>query len=327
MFSKTVTLPVGLDDAFALVTEPARLRRWQAVSATVDLRVGGDYHWTITPGHVASGTYRVLEPGRRVVFGWGWEGSNDLPPDTSTVAITLQAVDGGTEVTLVHEGLDDQQEQQHAEGWNHYLSRLERAAVAGDAGPDEWTAVPDPLDELTAAQAVLAVLQSVLVRLTAEDQPKQTPCTDFTCHDLALHLFASLESLGAMAGVQVVNPGTGTLENKVAVMGAQMIAGWRTRGLEGTVPGPGGGQMPATYAASIIPVELLLHTWDMSRGSGKPMQVSDELVGYVHGLAEQIVPGGRGRSFGDEVPAPADASPLERLAAFAGRQPRTPVAA
>ena len=54
--------------------EPERLRRWQTISAYVDLRAGGGYRWTITPGHVAVGTYREIEPGRRVVFGWGWEG-------------------------------------------------------------------------------------------------------------------------------------------------------------------------------------------------------------------------------------------------------------
>lgn len=46
-----------------------------------------------------------------------------------------------------------------------------------------------------------------------------------------------------------------------------------------------------------------------------------EVVAYVHELAEQIVPGGRGSSFGDEVTLPADADPMQRLAAFAGRRP------
>jgi uncharacterized protein YndB with AHSA1/START domain len=69
MFTKAVVLPVDIDEAFALITEPERLRRWQTVSTRVDLRVGGDYRWTITPGHVAAGTFREVEPGKRVVFG------------------------------------------------------------------------------------------------------------------------------------------------------------------------------------------------------------------------------------------------------------------
>ena len=37
---KTVLLPVPTDEAFALITEPDRLRRWKTVSARVDLRAG-----------------------------------------------------------------------------------------------------------------------------------------------------------------------------------------------------------------------------------------------------------------------------------------------
>ena len=321
MFTKTVILPVGLDEAFALITEPERLRRWQAVSARVDLRAGGDYRWTITPGHVAAGIFREVEPGRRVVFGWGWEGNPNLAPDASTVSIDLEPVADGTRVTLTHEGLTGDQEAMHAEGWNHYLGRLEKAAATGDAGPDAWSAAPEGLDELSAAEATLAVLQGVLRRLTAEDRPKQTPCADFTCHGLAEHLFASITDLGAMAGVDVVNPGTGSLENKVATMAAQAVEGWRARGLDGTVRDPGGGELPAGLAAGVMPVEFLLHAWDMAQGSGKPMAVSDDVVAYVQKLAEQIVPGGRGSSFGDEVTPSTDADPMERLAAFSGRRP------
>ena len=321
MFTKTVVLPIDINDAFALVTEPERLRRWQTVSARVDLRAGGDYRWTITPGHVAAGTFREVEPGKRVVFGWGWVGSPDLAPDASTVAITLEPVKDGTQVTLTHEGLTDQQEAMHAEGWNHYFTRLEQAATEGDAGPDEWASAPEHLDELSAADATLSILQGVLRQLTAEDRPKQTPCADFTCHDLAEHLFGSLVAFGSMAGVEVINPETGSLENRVATMAAQAIEGWRDRGLEGTVPGPGGGEMPATFAASIMPVEFLLHAWDMAEGSGKAMVASDEVVTYVHKIAETIVPGARGAAFAEEVPASIDADPMQRLAAFTGRRP------
>jgi len=76
---KSVFLPVDPDTAFSLITEPERLRRWQTVAARVDLRVGGDYRWTITPGHSAAGTFTEVEPGRRVVFTWGWEGSAPQP--------------------------------------------------------------------------------------------------------------------------------------------------------------------------------------------------------------------------------------------------------
>src|SRR3954447_20963933 len=88
-YDKSVFVPVSPDEAFALTTEPARLRRWQAVAARVDLRAGGDYRWTIAPGHIAAGTVAEVEPGKRLVLTWGWEDSDDLPPGASTVTITV----------------------------------------------------------------------------------------------------------------------------------------------------------------------------------------------------------------------------------------------
>ncbi len=321
-FTKTATLPVSPDEAFALITEPERLRRWQTVSAVVDLRAGGSFRWTVTPGHVAGGTFREVEPGKRVVFGWGWEGSPELGPDASTVTVTVEPTEGGSMVTIVHEGLSEEQAAMHAEGWNHYFERLEKLVATGDAGPDEWAQAPENLTPVVAAEAALAAIQPVLRGLTREDQPKQTPCADFTCHDLAAHLFTSLEQLGAMAGAKVVNPEEGSLENRISVMADQAITGWRQVDLDGTVQGPGGNEMPASYLASVLPLEIALHGWDLAQASGQQMHVSEELVAYLRELAEVIVPGGReGGSFAAEVEPAADASPIDRLAAYAGRKP------
>lgn len=320
-YTKSAVLPVSPDEAFALLTEPERLRRWQTVTARVDLRAGGEYRWTVTPGHIAGGTFREVEPGKRVVFGWGWDGDDALPFDTSTVTLTVEAVEGGTRVTLEHAGLTEEQAVHHAMGWDHYFERLERMAAEGDAGPDAWAAAPEHLDALSGAEATLAVLQGVLRKLTTEDRGKQTPCAEYTCHDLAEHLFGSITGLGSMAGATVTNPEEGSLENRVSTMAGQAIEAWRARGLEGTVPSPRGGEMPAAMAAGILSIEFLLHAWDLGQASGNEVVVSDEVVAYVTEIAEKLIPGGRGAAFADEqVPAP-DADGLERLAAYSGRTP------
>jgi uncharacterized protein (TIGR03086 family) len=317
---KTVLLPVSTDEAFALITEPDRLRRWKAVSARVDLRVGGGYRYTVVPGHVAAGTFREVDPGRRIVFGWGWEDASDLGPDASTVTITLEPADGGTLVRLVHDGLTQEQAVSHLEGWNHFFGRLERAAATGDAGPDEWASVPAELNPLTSADATLAVCQHVLRGIGEDDLDRPTPCSDFTVGELADHLIGSLVSLGVMAGGSVVPAEVGSVESRVAFVGQQALEAWHQRGLEGTVK-LGEHDMPAAAAANILSIELLVHGWDFAAATGQRMSVSDEVSRYVLDLAQQVIsPQARQRgSFADAIEVGPDTGILERLIAFSGR--------
>ena len=41
-FEKSVLVPLNADETFALITQPDRLRRWQVITARVDLRAGGE---------------------------------------------------------------------------------------------------------------------------------------------------------------------------------------------------------------------------------------------------------------------------------------------
>ena len=322
---KSVLLPVSADEAFALLTEPDRLRRWKTISARVDLRAGGAYRWTIVPGHAAAGTFREIEPGRRIVFGWGWEGSPDLAPDASTVTVTLEPVEGGTLVRLVHEGLTPEQEASHLAGWTHFFARLERAATAGDAGPDEWAASPPDLDPLVSADATLAVCQHVLRGISPDDLARPTPCEDLTVAELADHLIGSLTDLGRSAGGTVRPAAVGSVESRVAVVGQQAIEAWVSRGLAGAVRLPSGGEAPAAVVVGALSTELLVHAWDFAAALGRQVPVSDDVTGYVLELAQRAVAQSatqhvkEGGSAADARAVGPDARTLERLIEFSGR--------
>ena len=319
-FEKSVLVPLSADETFALITQPDRLRRWQVVTARVDLRAGGDYRWTIIPGHSVAGTFTEVEPGRRVVFSWGWEGSAELPPGASTVIITLEPASGGTMVRLVHEGLSGEQEASHAAGWTHYLDRLVTAATAGDAGPDEWAAAP-ALDPLSAAEATLATCQLILRGVTEADYHRPTVCPEFDVAQLADHLIGTVTFLGAAAGSGAgATPGLGSLESRVAAAAQATLEAWRVRGLDGQVK-VGPHEMPAGAALGILSVEFLVHAWDFAQATGQRIGVSDEVAGHVLGVARQIIsPEVRaGGSFADPAEAGPDAGLLDRLVAFTGR--------
>ncbi|NVN00634.1 TIGR03086 family metal-binding protein [Arthrobacter sp. SDTb3-6] len=316
---KSVFIPVDPDTAFSLITEPERLRRWHTVAARVDLRVGGGYRWTITPGHSAAGTFTVVEPGRRIVFTWGWEGSG--PADgSSTVTIILEPADGGTTVHLIHAGLSVEAAAGHTEGWIHYLGRLEALAGTGDAGPDDWAAAPDPINELVSAEAALAVAQRVLAGLTAADKDLPTPCAEFTVSALVEHLVGSISGIGKAHGAELADDADASPEVRVANAAAPTLEAFNARGLEGAVD-MGFAVLPATTVANILNLEFLVHAWDFATATGRTLEASPVLADYVLGLARNtIAPGMRGKSFAEVTLVEESAESLERLVAFTGRQ-------
>jgi uncharacterized protein (TIGR03086 family) len=320
-YDKSVVVPLPPDATFALITEPERLRRWNTIASRIDLRAGGQYRWNIVPGNYAAGTVTEIEPGRRVVLGWGWEGSTALPPDASTVTITLEPADDGTIVRLVHEGLDDDQAKGHAEGWDHYLDRLVVAGADGDAGPDDWQDKPiNELDELKAAEATLAIVQRVLRRTSPADLSNSTPCTKFTVAQVVEHLAGSIVGIGGAAGAELSPTSTGVLEVDIADLAQPALEAWAKRGVEGTV-NIGVGEMPAALALGIIAVEFLVHGWDVATATGQKLIVDDDLASYVLGLSKRVV-NDELRSvvgFDPAIEPTPDASGLEQLLAFTGR--------
>ena len=319
-FDQTVVVPLDLDQTFALITQPERLRRWQTVAARVDLRVGGEYRWTVTPGHHAAGTFTEIEPGKRIAFTWGWEQNKDMAESGSVVTLTLDPVDGGTSVRLTHAGLAEQQEAAHAEGWNHYLDRLLAAAVAGDAGADPWAAAPDPVNELIAADATLAVLQRVLRSVTPADTETQTPCADYNVGQLLDHVASSISGIGQALGVQVSDDAAKTPEARIADLAQPVLEAFYRRGLEGTVD-MGFAELPGTMVASILNLEFLVHAWDFSKALGTDLSVADALTDYVEVLAQQTISEQvrAGGSFAPAQQVAETAGSLERLVAFTGR--------
>jgi uncharacterized protein (TIGR03086 family) len=319
-YEKSVVVPLSADATFDLITQPDRLRRWNSIAARVDLRAGGDYRWTVVPGSSVAGTITELEPGRRLVLGWGWEGSVDLPPDASTVTITLEPTHDGTIVRLVHEGLSEEQEKGHAAGWDHYLDRLVTAAADGDAGPDDWHGDLKDLNELKSADATLAIVERVLRQIGADDLANRTPCTEFTVAQVVEHLSGSIVAIGRAASAELTPNPTGVVEVDIAELAQPTLEAWARRGLEGTVNI--GFELPAAYALGILSVEFLVHASDLATATGQKLTVDEELTSYVLGLSRRVVtdalrvPG----MFGPEIEVGPDAGGLERLLAFTGRQ-------
>jgi uncharacterized protein YndB with AHSA1/START domain len=120
---------------FAYLTDSHRFVRWMGVGAQLDARPGGRYRIDVDGEHVASGEYKVVDPPRRLVMSWGWEGHPTIPSGSTTVEITLTPEAGTTVLRLRHLGLPDEAERRlHAEGWTLYMSQLAAAPTLSSSG-------------------------------------------------------------------------------------------------------------------------------------------------------------------------------------------------
>jgi uncharacterized protein YndB with AHSA1/START domain len=136
---RELTIAASPETVWSFLVDPAKATRWMGQSATFAAEPGGEYVCNVIPGHTARGEFVEVDEPRRLVFTWGWEGENPVPPGSSTIEFELTADGDGTHVRFVHSGLPSAEAaSSHAHGWDHYFERLAIAAPGGDPGPDPW---------------------------------------------------------------------------------------------------------------------------------------------------------------------------------------------
>jgi uncharacterized protein YndB with AHSA1/START domain len=133
---KVVRIAARPETVFRLLTDPKEYIRWKGNLAQLEPRPGGLYRVDFADKGVAAGRYVEVVPNRRVVFTWGWEGNDAVPPGSSTVEVDLEPDGEGTRVRLVHRGLPDGAIVSHTEGWDFFLPRLTNVAEGRDLGTD-----------------------------------------------------------------------------------------------------------------------------------------------------------------------------------------------
>ncbi|HKY51641.1 MAG TPA: SRPBCC domain-containing protein [Candidatus Limnocylindria bacterium] len=140
---KVISIQAKPETVFRLLTEPREYVRWKGKLAELEPRPGGKFRVDfLNDKDVAVGNYVEVVPARRVVFTWGWEGNEIVPPGSSTVEIDLEPEGEGTRLRLVHRGLPEPAIPTHTEGWDFFLPRLTNIAEGreADAGAGQHTA-------------------------------------------------------------------------------------------------------------------------------------------------------------------------------------------
>lgn len=126
------------ETVFGFFTDADAFATWMGGAmgdASVEPRPGGAVRVEFPGEMVVRGEVAAVEPPRRFAFTWGYEGSDTLPPGSSTVEILLRPVEGGTRLTLRHTGLPDPATRdQHRGGFRLYLSRLAAESALAEHG-------------------------------------------------------------------------------------------------------------------------------------------------------------------------------------------------
>jgi uncharacterized protein (TIGR03086 family) len=184
------------------------------------------------------------------------------------------------------------------------------------------------------ANASLDYALDELSRLVAGTDRTQltnpTPCEKWTVHDLLNHVLGGGHLFAAAFRGEAVD-----MEGEPPdLVGDDAMAGWNAAraDFDAAIAQPGAlerdvvlpfATLPGQVAASVAFADLMIHCWDLATSTGQRFAPPDEIVAEADAVARMIISdeGRSPESFDAEVTTGPAATPLERLVAFAGRQP------
>jgi uncharacterized protein (TIGR03086 family) len=190
-------------------------------------------------------------------------------------------------------------------------------------------------EPLTLLSHALEQAGDVLAGVREDQQHLPTPCRSWTVSQLGDHMVHDLDQfkMTATGGSPDWSAQAPVLaEDRAALFrkgAAELLDTWRRAGdLSGRITLPGVGEVPARFPVDMQIAEFAVHAWDLAKATGQSTDL-DPAVGqaslaWMNGAMQPPFRGDEadGKSFGPEVPIAEDAPLYDRLAAFAGRDPR-----
>lgn len=222
---------------FSFFTDPALFAEWWGAGSAIDARPGGAVRIQYPNGIVVSGEVLEVDPDRRIVFTYGYEGGKGpVAPGATRVEIALTPMDHGTELALTHTFEDEEVRDAHVPGWRHQL-----AVFANVAARRQHADVDGLFDRFYGAQNVDALddREAALAPLVTDGF---TFRDTFACVRGAAEFAAHLEAARAH-GVAA------TIERDGPVRQCQgtAVSDWVARGADGAV------MLTGTNVATLAP--------------------------------------------------------------------------
>jgi uncharacterized protein (TIGR03086 family) len=186
------------------------------------------------------------------------------------------------------------------------------------------------MDEIELLSGILAKTGDVIEGVGPDQLDRPTPCPEMDVRGLVDHLVGWIRSFAAAANGRTYEGDPTAVDTSdpagdFRASAESLVAGWREHGFDRTVSITGGEGMPAGVVFGITVMEYLTHGWDLAVATGQPVPYTDDEAEEVLRRAHSTLSPefrGEGKSFGEIVPVPDDAPPIDRLVGFMGRRPQ-----
>ena len=178
------------------------------------------------------------------------------------------------------------------------------------------------MDPVTQLEQLGPQLDGVVAGITPDQLDNPTPCDDFTVRGVLEHMIGGATVFAAVyRGQEPPDPDLNNLLGDFEPVIGDLFAAISAPGaLDQTVAAPFG-EAPAEMFARFVVLDGLVHGCDLATATGQPYSPPDELVAAADAFAHQTLdPLRDGELFTAATEPRTDASPIERLAAYTGRQ-------
>jgi uncharacterized protein (TIGR03086 family) len=183
----------------------------------------------------------------------------------------------------------------------------------------------NPTEALTTA----CDLAAVQVEAAANTPGAQTACADFNAQQLVSHMVAALEFNTALVSGEAsdANPFDSAqlpeaeMVSRYKAAADALIAAATSASPDTMVNHPASPEpMPLAAALKFPTFDMYVHSWDLSRATGVEGEYPQDLHAEVSAWCHQVFAGERTPGVvNGAVPAPANATDIQELAAFLGR--------
>jgi uncharacterized protein (TIGR03086 family) len=184
-------------------------------------------------------------------------------------------------------------------------------------------------EQVELLESVLHKTGALMAAVPPDAARRSTPCPDFDVAALVDHLAEWLTTFATSAAGspppvagddgQWPEPAVARFQAAADSAIAAFRAGAEDRALT-LMSGP----VPGSMVLGMMLMEYLAHGWDLAVATAQPVPFDEAEAEAALAVGRQILSPeyrGPGQSFDQEVPVPPDASAVERLIGFLGRDP------